>query len=66
MTEPWWPSSVWFMLRLLGTDPPGALPTSRGESSFNTLSKPSSPPDAIQPWSGFQASECSTDRKSVV
>ena len=54
MTEPLWPSSVWFMLRLEGAAMPLLLSVVRPESSLSTFSSPFSPPHTIQPLTVFQ------------
>uniref|UniRef100_A0A8W7Q0I8 Uncharacterized protein n=1 Tax=Anopheles coluzzii TaxID=1518534 RepID=A0A8W7Q0I8_ANOCL len=53
-----WPSSVWFIDRLLACSAlPGWADTAvlLACSSFSTFSSPSSPPTATYPWSLFQA-----------
>ena len=52
-----YPSSVWFMERLLGAASPSSLASfACCDSSLSTLSSPSSPPHAIQPFVGCQLS----------
>ena len=50
---PLWPSRVWFIARLDGAAKPLIFP-SLDVSSFKTFKRPSSPPQAMWPWSLFQ------------
>ena len=53
---PLWPSNVWFIDKLEGAASPFILP-SFPDSSFRTLSSPSSPPQAIYPCSLFHPTQ---------